>query len=476
MEVTLTLSHWLYLLVVIVVVFTMIIRRDVVMPSLVGIFLLGLVYAEGSFVTQIIFAIQTSFRALLTAGEDLFDIMLVIALMVAMLKAMSKMGADNLMVAPARRLLNNPHIGFFALGSVMYICALFFWPTPATALVGVMLVPVAIKAGLPAMAAAMAVNIFGHGMGLSGDLVIQGAPGLSERSAGLLPGSMLTDVAILSWVTGIVAIGVAYLMMRKQISENYAKVQSGTYVGETALLAAADTKLESTPRARAMAILVPVTFLSIIFVMILSAFIPGIPHLRGGDATALLGGAAILMLIVNTLAEDGNRGLETIIEHLRYGLNYAIKIFAPVIPIAGFFFLGAGAATQIMGEGAPALLFDLGRALANALPMNKFALSFGNVIIGVITGLDGSGFSGLPLTASLAAALGPIAGVRVEALAAIGQMGAVWSGGGTLAAWAFGLVATAGIAGVNPLDLARKNFIPVACGLFVASIVAMFLM
>ncbi len=475
MEVTLTLSHWLYLLVVISVVVTMIKRRDVVVPSLVGIFLLGLVYAEGSFVSQIIFAIQTSFRALLTAGEDLFDIMLVIALMVAMLKAMSKMGADNLMVAPARRLLTNPHIGFFALGSVMYICALFFWPTPATALVGVMLVPIAISAGLPAMAAAMAVNIFGHGMGLSGDLIIQGAPGLSERSAGLASGSMLSYVAILSWVTGIVAIAVAYLMMRKDISANFAKVRSGTYVAETSLIAAT-TETKASPRARTMAVVVPVTFICVVAVMILSRYIPGIPHLRGGAATALLGGTAVLMLIVNTLAEDGNKGLETIVEHLRYGLNYAIKIFAPVIPIAGFFFLGAGAAKQILGEGAPALLFDLGRALANALPMNKIALSFGNVIVGIITGLDGSGFSGLPLTASLAAALGPIANVRVEALAAIGQMGAVWSGGGTITAWCFGLVATAGVAGVNPLDLARKNFIPVISGLAAAAIVAIFLM
>jgi hypothetical protein len=61
-------------------------------------------------------------------------------------------------------------------------------------------------------------------------------------------------------------------------------------------------------------------------------------------------------------------------------------------------------------------------------------------------------------------------------MAAIGQMGAVWSGGGTIAAWAFGLVATAGVAGVNPLDLARKNFIPVACGLTAASIVAVFML
>ena len=81
----------------------------------------------------------------------------------------------------------------------------------------------------------------------------------------------------------------------------------------------------------------------------------------------------------------------------------------------------------------------------------------------------------MPLTGGLARALGVPAGVNVEALAAVGQMGAVWSGGGTLTAWAFGLVATAGVAGVKPIELARKNFIPVMVGLVVSTLVAIFL-
>lgn len=56
-------------------------------------------------------------------------------------------------------------------------------------------------------------------------------------------------------------------------------------------------------------------------------------------------------------------------------------------------------------------------------------------MIGMITGLDGSGFSGLPLTGALAGALAPVSGIDPATLAAIGQMGAVWVGGGTLIAW-----------------------------------------
>lgn len=98
------------------------------------------------------------------------------------------------------------------------------------------------------------------------------------------------------------------------------------------------------------------------------------------------------------------------------------------------------------------------------------------MITGIITGLDGSGFSGLPLVGTLASALGTPLGINVPVLAALGQVGAVFSGGGTLTAWAFSLVATAGVAGVSPLELARKNFIPVMSGLFVVTILAIIMM
>jgi hypothetical protein len=259
-------------------------------------------------------------------------------------------------------------------------------------------------------------------------------------------------------------------MMRKQI------VEQSKLVVKSELVAAAASDVKVTKKNLAFAIIVPATFIVIIFIMILSRYLDFLPHLRGGAATALLGGAATALLIALSIGNDGNKALETSVGHLREGFLFAIKIFAPVIPIAAFFFLGGREAAAILGEGAPRLLFELGTALSNAIPLNNVALSFGNLFVGIITGLDGSGFSGLPLTASLAQSLGSAAGIRVEALAAIGQMGAVWSGGGTLTAWAFGLVATAGIAGVNPMDLARKNFIPVMCGLTAAAIVAIFLM
>jgi hypothetical protein len=56
-------------------------------------------------------------------------------------------------------------------------------------------------------------------------------------------------------------------------------------------------------------------------------------------------------------------------------------------------------------------------------------------------------------------------------LAAIGQMGNIWSGGGTLVAWS-SLVAVAGFARVPVLSLARKCFLPVMAGLVLSTVVA----
>lgn len=463
METTLTLLHWLYLTIVLAVILLMIFRRDVVLPCLAGIFLIGII-SQGSLVG----GGQTVFRALETAGTELFDIMLVIALMVSMLRALQSMGADYLMVAPAKRLMRKPSIAFWALAAVMFCAATFFWPTPAVALVGTILIPIAIAAGLSPMAAAQALNLSGHGTALSGDVVLQGAPAITARAAEVDVGLVLTKGAMLGWTAGLVALLVAFFMLRKEIF-------SGT-VHKTELLRT-EAPTDYPWYARAFALLVPAVFLTIVFIMVRSNLDSGIPGIRGGGATALLGGAAAVMMMAATMAHHGNRGLEKIVEFLRDGFMFAIKVFAPVIPIAGFFFLGAPRhASAILGEGTPGFMFDLGTALAAHIPLSAVPLAFGIVLVGLLTGLDGSGFSGLPLVGSLASSLGVPTGVDVATLAALGQVAAIWAGGGTLTAWAFGVVADAGIAGVRPIDLVRRNFIAVMAGLLVATILAIFMM
>ena len=56
-------------------------------------------------------------------------------------------------------------------------------------------------------------------------------------------------------------------------------------------------------------------------------------------------------------------------------------------------------------------------------------------------------------------------------LAAIGQMGAVWTGGGTLVAWS-SLIAVAGFARVPVFQIVRTAMVPVLTGLAVSTVCA----
>ncbi|GHV28056.1 transporter [Synergistales bacterium] len=451
-----TLSHYIYMITIALVLFLMVRKKDVVIVCLIGLTLITVSYT-GSVIT----GIQALFSSLLTAGKDLFDIMLVISIMVAMLKSLDSTGASEKMFAPVKKMIKNPLQAYFLLGAAAYISASFFWPTPATALVGPLLIPVCVQVGLPAMAAAMAFNIFGHGMGLSGDLIIQGAIKLSANSSGVDIGSMFTTSAILSLTCGIVAGIVGYIMMRKEIkaAPKFEPVEAP----ET------DVPKKDQPYAVLFAILTPLAFFAAAGAMI--AF-----KIRGGDATALIGGTGVLMLIISSIVSDKRNCFEKSVGYLREGFMFGIKVFSPVIPIAAFFYLGGVSSDEILGEGAPQLMFDIGKRIYTSLPLGKIPLAFGNTLIGMIAGLEGSGFVGLPLTGSMAAAFGSSVGANIAPLAGVGQMGSIWSGGGTLVPWSFGLAATAGIAGVSPVELARKNFIPVCCGLFASTVVGIFMM
>ncbi len=465
----LTPLHFIYLAVIIVVIVLMIMKHDVVAPCILGIFILGTAFSGG-----VIGGAQAVFNSMLYAMGDLGDIMLVIALMVAMLKSLEHMGADQMMIAPAAKLLKTPRVAFWVIAIIMYVCASFFWPTPATALVGTILIPVALKAGLAPMMACIAMNLAGHGMALSGDLVLQGAPKLSATAANVDITEVLKWGGILATIAGVIALVLAFIKYQKEIVSGV-QLDADHAVAKAA--AAMDQKVERPGYAKFFAILVPVVYIAILIRILAGAFSESVPAIFGGDATALLGGSAAIILLLACAVHHKQSALEELAGCIRAGFLFSIKIFAVVIPIAAFFFLGnPEAAPAILGEGAPGFLFELGQALGDVLPMNRVVLAIGIVLIGGITGLDGSGFSGVPLVAALAAALGGPAGYNVALLAALGQVAAIWVGGGTLSAWAFGAVASAGVAGVEPADLVRKNFVPVMTALGVITLITVVLM
>ncbi len=462
----LTLAHWFYLLGTLLIILTMLFRKNVVVPAILVTFAVAWSYT-GSFIT----GLQSTFRASLTAASALFDIFLIIAVMTALLNSLKSIEADKRMITPFQRVMVNGHISFWILIVSTYAISLFFWPTPAVPLVGAILIPVAIRTGLPAIGAGMAVALAGQGMALSSDYVIQIAPMLSASASHLDVAAVADRALVLSLITGIVAIVLGYLSIRKTItppsdahlkkwdSESSYQVQG---------------KISSSEKGRWFAVMVPLSFLAVVSYMVYVKFF-GDAAIQGGAGAALIGGTALLLLIAASFTHQVKEGLENVSKHLIEGLLFAFKAMGAVLPIAGFFFLGNNeSAGKILGleAGVPSFLFELIQSAHSFIPGNEFLTGFGILLVGMITGLDGSGFSGLPLTGALSGALGSTVGIDPVTLAAIGQMGAIWVGGGTLIAWS-SLVAVAGFAKVPVMELVRKNFLPVVIGLAVSTLFAL---
>ncbi|TFB22919.1 hypothetical protein E3U55_06675 [Filobacillus milosensis] len=468
----LTMSHWLYAIVTLVVILTMVFRKGVVLPTLLGTFLVAWIY-KGSIIT----GFTAVFNANLTAAKELFSIFLIITFMVALLHALKDLGADQQMIAPVQKIMTNGHVAFLVLVGITFVISLFFWPTPAVPLIGALLIPAAVRVGLPVMGAAMVVALAGQGMALASDYVIQVAPTLSASAAGVETAAVADKALILSLITGAFAIGLAYLMIRQQIRKpNDPKNLEAL----KQLPGQEDAEVVSTSEKwkKFFAVLVPLAMLGVMIFMVYTKFEGGRSGgFEGGDGAALIGGVAVILLAFASLAFGKVKALDRISEHIVSGFVFAFKAMGPVIPIAGFFFLGSSdfsGSILSLGEATPpAFLFDLVAAGQNAIPESAVLTAFGILVIGIITGLDGSGFSGLPLTGSLSGALAN-GGLDPSTLAAIGQMGSIWTGGGTIVAWS-SLVAVAGFCGVSAIDLARKNFIPVILGLIVSTLIALWI-
>ncbi|BDC25940.1 Uncharacterised protein [Bordetella parapertussis] len=422
-DVVLGAAHWVYLLSVVAIILTMVLRANVVVPSVLGTFLVVLAFTGSP-----IQALVGIFTASFVAAKELFNIFLVITFMTALLNALKVLQADVRMVQPLRRVMTNGHASFLILAGCTYGLSLFFWPPPAVPLVCAILLPAAVAAGLPPLA----------GAAVSAAVV-------ADRAL------------VLSVITGAIALVMTYLFMRKHIVP-----------GDTALLAAwqaraQDGELEriegsgsfdkaelargaSQPVkggaearlagwSRAFALITPIAFLGVIALMALPRLVPGLPALRGGDAAALVGGVAFMLMMLATLAAEGpRRMLDVCPEHVTDGFVFAFRAMGSVLPIAGFFFIGAAeTAAPILGlesGHAPGLLFDLISAAQHLIPENHYLVAFGVLLVGMVTGIDGSGFAGLPLTGTLSGALGPVVGIDPATLAA----GARWAPYGPAAA------------------------------------------
>lgn len=473
-----TPSHWTFLAILVAILLTIVFRRSVVIAAMLGILVLAAMSpnAGSGVISHSVFALQSLFRAMLLAGSDLFDIMLLVAIMLAMLKSMAAEGADELMIAPMRKLIVGPWSAFFVLAITAYVCSIFFWPSPATALVGTVLIPVALRAGLPALGAAAAINIAAHGIALSSDPVIQAATRISARSAGIDAAPILYYTVIFSALTGLVAMVLTVIFLRRDMRLRPQVLAGGglAAAGGTGIPGEGQgdvTALASRGRfGLPLAVLTPVLLFGVGILIIYRAIAMPEKAIYGGEATALLGGAAITVLIIACIAHDGHRAMESVIHHITEGFTFAIKVFGPVLPIVAFFLLGDPThAERVLGPGTPGYLLDFGQSVGHYLGPDNPLLPVGVMLVGILSGIDGFGFSGLPLTGSVAAALTGSASDSTALLASLGQIGSIWVGGGTLAPWS-GVCIVAALANVRPDELARRNFVPVMAGLIASAL------
>jgi hypothetical protein len=463
--VELTAAHWVYAIFIIIVLVTMAMRRETPLICIIGSFILSWVITG-----NLVKAVQAIFNAVTVAASELLGIVVIISLIVAMAKMLEETGIAEMMFRPVQGMMKSPGVAYWVMGFVIMIVAWVIWPSPAIALVGALLLPAAIKVGLPPINAAMAISMFGYGCALTTDYIIQGAPGITSKAANVTVGAVMAKSVPMLIVWGIIALPLSFIAVRKDIRANAGKpIEWAPFEITPEAKAEREKWTRAAPgfKKSILGIIVLLFALDIIAMLVFK--------LRGGDATALLGGTVGLIMVIVGFGVYGKEGFEKLSTHSRAGFMFGVRIFAPVFLIASFFFMGSpGTAKAIFGEGAKGLLFDLGQALANAVPLSRIPVAIVQAVVGGITGLDGSGFSGLPLVGTLAQALGGATKLDIATLGALGQYFAVAVGGGCIIPWA--VIPAAAITGTDPVEIARRNLWPTLLGFVGVIIVAIFML
>ena len=209
----LTVLHWAFTAFILFILVAMIMRRDCNLLCIAGIFTIGYI-AKGNLYQAVI----GIFNSFVYAINELAGTILIISLIVAMSKALLQTGVNTVMVAPFARLMRSPGLTYWIIGMFMMVISWFFWPSPSSALMGAVLLPVARSVGLPAMGVAVAMNLFGHGIALSGDWIIQAAPKLTADAAGIPVQQVVNASFPLVFVMGAVTVSAAYWLLKRDMA------------------------------------------------------------------------------------------------------------------------------------------------------------------------------------------------------------------------------------------------------------------
>ena len=214
MGVELTLLHALYvicLLTIITFLFSGKIRR-----LFVSFYLLLALTATSS----IPLAVSGIFQSFIYAITELLPTILIISIIVSMSNLLVHTGINDTMISPFTKMIRTPALAYWIIGLLMMTIS-FFLAFSSCRLNGSYFIPRRCTRRSSSIGVAIAMNLFGRGIALSGDFVIQGAPKLTADAAGLPVSSVVSASVPLVIVMGVVTTSVAFSSYEKNLIQDY---------------------------------------------------------------------------------------------------------------------------------------------------------------------------------------------------------------------------------------------------------------
>ncbi|AHF06691.1 citrate transporter [Desulfitobacterium metallireducens DSM 15288] len=440
-----TLAHWVFLIFVVFIILTLFWKNPPVLSAAIGLFVVGFAYSRNP-----LESIQISFRALSLATTNLLSVILLIGIVVALTRLLKDTGADQRIVQPLLR-LNRLSTAYWLIGIAMWILTLMIWPTPAITLLGAVVVPALKKVGLNPLGLALSLTLFGEGLGLSGDFIIQGAPSLLSKSTGIPVPVLINESLLIVLSSGLLAVLTGSLLLKFKLKDDSSpctlkdKNLEPTKVLVKARIRHSPNIIKGLNRVTEEIDLKKSRILGLIAIFCygLTVLFMFFFKIRGDAASALVGGTTLLILCIGVFIQERRKAFTSFVGYLKDGLRFSIGIFVPIVVMSSFFFLGTKTGfQQIFHNDGQGFFSDFAYRLSEFIPLNSWSVGGIIVLVAILGSMDGSGFSSLPLVGGIAIALSQAAQLPAVPFAILGQIIGIWTGA-ALIPWGFSSVTSA---------------------------------